>query len=102
MNNYEIKIKDEAVEDLLNAVEWYEEQQAGLGDKFQHQVVLQISSLKHTPFNNSIHFGDARCMIVKKFPFVIHYAIEESLKTVEVFSIFHTSRNPEIRDKRLK
>ncbi len=40
-------------------------------------------------------------MIIKRFPFLVHFTIESSTATVEVFAVIHTSRNPKIwEDKR--
>jgi len=39
-------------------------------------------------------------MLVKKFPFLIHYIIDEANETVEVFAIIHTSRSPKIWEQR--
>jgi hypothetical protein len=76
-------------------------QSAGLGSRFQKQVKHQINLLKIKAEYYSVRYSDVRCMVIKKFPFLVHYIIEES--TVKIFAVLHTSRNPLIwKERRLK
>jgi plasmid stabilization system protein ParE len=49
----------------------------------------------HWPQSHSIsnRANDARRAIVKQFPYVIFYRIEA--KAIYVYSVFHTSQNPQ-------
>lgn len=74
---------------------------AELGSRFQKQVKQQINSLKTKAEYYSVRYSDVRCMIIKKFPFLVHYIIEDS--TVRIFAVIHASRNPLIwRERRFK
>jgi hypothetical protein len=42
MNTYKLKIDKEALQDIQNATDWYNEQLEGLGSRFQKQTKLQI------------------------------------------------------------
>lgn len=99
---YKINIDEDALNDLRQIVIWYNDQVLNLGIRFHKQVKSQINSLKSQPYICNIRYNDIRCMVVKKFPFMIHYIVNEESKTVEIYSIFHTSRNPEIWNSRLK
>lgn len=99
---YKIKIDEDALADLREIVVWYNDQVQNLGIRFHKQVKSQINSLKTQPYISSIRYNDIRCMLVKKFPFMIHYTVNEESKIVEIYSIFHTSRNPQIWNSRLK
>jgi mRNA-degrading endonuclease RelE of RelBE toxin-antitoxin system len=94
MQIYKIRIHKKALHDIQEASNWYNRQLPGLGKRFQNQVKKQINSLKTTATHHSIRYSDVRCNLVKKFPFLIHYVVNES--EVEVFAVIHTSRNPEI------
>jgi hypothetical protein len=100
MNQYKIWIDPEALEDIQKATDWYNEQLPGLGSKFQDRVIHQINLLKTNPLGYSIRYKDVRCCLVKNFPFLIHFKVVENLNLVEVYSLFHTSRNPKIWLKR--
>ena len=102
MNTYKLKIHEEALQDIQNATDWYNEHLQGLGSRFQKQVKTQINSLKKDATLYTIRYADVRCMIIKKFPFIVHYTFDSKLLLVEVFAVIHTSRNPKIWEKRRK
>ena len=98
--SYKIKIDKDALIDIQEIIEWYNCELQGLGTRFQKQTIVQINALKKSPFIHAIRYEDIRCVVVKKFPFLIHYKLNESEKTVIVFAVFHTSRNPKIWETR--
>lgn len=100
MPNYQIKVSPEALQDIQEATDWYNEQLAGLGIRFQKQTVKQITKLKSTALLYNIRYGNVRCMLIKKFPFMAHFTLDIDHYTVTVFAVFHTSRNPKIWNKR--
>nr|WP_315221103.1 type II toxin-antitoxin system RelE/ParE family toxin [uncultured Flavobacterium sp.] len=77
-------------------------QSKGLGLRYKNQTKKQINSLKKNPYLFSIKYDEIRCRKIEKFPFLIHYTIDDELKVVNVFAIFHTSRSPEIWKNRNK
>lgn len=99
---WELKIDVDAFKDIQEAVEWYELQLKGLGQRYKIQTIKSINSLKKNPFVFSVKYNDIRCRKIEKFPFLIHYVIDENIKTITVFAVFHTSRSPEIWKKRPK
>lgn len=102
MPKYKIKIEPAALQDIQEVTDWYNKQFQGLGSRFQKQVIVQIDSLKSNPTVYAIRYAEVRCMIIKKFPFMVHFTTDENQKLVEVFAIYHTSRNPKIWEERKK
>lgn len=102
MINYQVKIDQDALLDILEVTEWYNNEAPALGSRFQNQVKHQISSLKTKAKAYGIKYHDVRCMLIKNFPFLVHYVIEDKTKTVQVFAIIHTSRNPLIWEEKRK
>ena len=100
MAKYKIVVEPDALQDIQEATDWYNEQLKGLGSRFQKQVVTQVNTLKKNPLGYAIRYAAVRCMIVKKFPFMVHFTIDENQKLVEVFAVYHTSRNPKIWEER--
>ncbi len=96
MARYKISIEQDALQDIQHATDWYNERVKGLGARFQKQVIAQINSLKINPLVYSRRYAEVHCMLIKKFPFFVHFTIDENVKQIEIFAIFHTSRNPEI------
>lgn len=95
---YKIQVDEDAFQDIIDASLWYEEQSIGLGKRFRVQVMKQISGLKKNPLIFAVRYSDVFCVRVDKFPFLIHYIVEANC--VYIYSVFHTSRNPRIWDKR--
>lgn len=93
---YSLKIDIDAFKDIQQTVEWYELQLKGLGQRYKQQTKKQINSLKKDPYLFSIKYNEIRCRKIEKFPFLIHYKIDEEQKFILVFAVFHTSRSPEI------
>jgi len=93
---YNIVFSPQVYNDMQGAVDWYNSQGQGLGLKFFTSIKRNISLLKKDPFCIAIKYDEIRCMPVPKFPYLIHYQIEKDSKTVIVFAVYHTSRNPKI------
>ncbi len=100
MADYKIKIHAEALDDIQSATDWYNEQSSGLGLRFQNQVVKQINELKNSAQLYAVRYNEVRCLLIKKFPFMVHYTLDRSETEVIVFAVFHTSLHPKIWDKR--
>jgi len=100
MRSYKIKISPDALSDIQDSTNWYNKQVPGLGTRFKKSVKQQIETVKTRAEFYSIRYQNVRCMLVKKFPFLIHFTIDEEAKLVEVFAVFHTSRNPKIWSER--
>jgi len=101
MQNFSIQIDIDALKDIQDSIKWYNSQLDGLGLRFSKQVILQINSLKKNPHRFSVRYADIRCMLIKKFPFLVHFSIDDTKHIIQVYAIFHTSRNPTIWTKRL-
>lgn len=102
MKFYKVKINIDALSDIQQATDWYNKRLPELGTRFQKNVKRQINTLKHSAVNYSIRYNNVRCMLIKRFPFLVHFIIDEANLVVEVFAIFHTSRNPQIWEQRTK
>jgi plasmid stabilization system protein ParE len=83
----------EAETDIAEAYFWYENRRIGLGEEFLSSVDACVESIRRGPKKCPIvHEGYRRCL-VRRFPYAVFYEI--SAKTVTVYAVFHTARNPE-------
>ncbi len=65
MKRYKLKIEPEALTDIQNATDWYNEAQAGLGKRFHNTVIKQIDSLGKNPHLYAIRYHKIRCMVLR-------------------------------------
>lgn len=96
---FKIRVEPEALEDIQEGIQWYNEQKSGLGKKFHIQVKTYFNKLKTNPFFQ-IRYNNVHCLPIKKYPFMIHFTIDEENKTVIVHAVFNTHQDPKIWKER--
>lgn len=89
-----------AKEDIRDAARWYNKQSRGLGKRFTSEVRDSIQFIKQNPTACSIRYDEVRTVVLRVFPFMIHYTVDEANKTVIISAVLHTSRDPEVWKKR--
>ena len=96
-----IKLLDVAEIEASEAIDWYENEEFGLGTKFRKSIEAAISSIqKHSVAFPVVHGSHVRNAQVRKFPFTIFFTIRAD--RILVYSIFHHSRNPIIWRRRFE
>ena len=92
-----LQLTPKAKNEFLEAYDWYEKQKHGLGDTFKKDVYYFISIILENPKHYPTKDKQLREIVLKKFPFVIIYRIDEHTNTIYIASIFHTKRNPKLK-----
>jgi toxin ParE1/3/4 len=92
MPKYEIQLQAEAVTDIQNAFDWYEEERAGLGSLFINELEISLGKISENPFFYSSVNNWARKIKVNRFPFLIIYETERS--AIIVNAVRHIRRRP--------
>lgn len=94
--NFEIVITRAAHQDTLEAYNFYEVQQAGLGERFLEAFTKRYADLATHPHHYSFIDEDLQKILrdvrLEVFPFVVVFEIIES--RVIVYAIHHLFRNP--------
>ena len=90
---FDIVFDPRVVEDVLLAFTYYENQQKGLGNKFEEVVSKYLEHLQEMPYH-SVRYKSIRTLPLKPFPFMIHYTLNAKKKVVKVHGIIHTSMDP--------
>jgi toxin ParE1/3/4 len=88
-----IRIESEALQDIQSAIDWYEFQQEGLGKKFYATLENTFEMLKTNPFYQN-RYSNIRCLPLHKFPFMVHFSIDEANDVVIIRAVFNTSLDP--------
>ena len=92
-----LEIKAEAHQDTINAYSYYEEKEAGLGERFLNAlnetyqfIAKHPSHYGYIAEDPSKIFRDVR---VKNFPYLVVYEIIND--KVIVYAVFHARRDPD-------
>lgn len=88
-----------AKEELFAAAEFYENRQAGLGNRFRLAIEEALSRVLRDPESFSSGVAETRTLPLKRFPFQIIYRIENGI--VEIYAVAHHSRHPNYWTRRL-
>ena len=98
---YNVIISIAAEHDTQEAYIYYENQQAGLGERFLAELAYHYTKLQLHPSHYSFvsNKKTIRALSLKIFPFQIIYEIE--MEEVYVFAIHHSRKHPDQFIKRL-
>jgi toxin ParE1/3/4 len=87
-----VRFLEDAQEEFLEQISYYEEQQKGLGDQFRESVAVAIALASANPNLGSPWKLQTRRIFPKGFPFSVVYRVEPT--EVVVLAIAHFKRRP--------
>jgi plasmid stabilization system protein ParE len=91
-----LQFSDEARQELLSAIDYYEDKQKGLGLRFNKVVNQTINNIVAFPKSFPVIYGNKRKATVKHYPYVVIYEYEVKDGVLYILSIFHTRQDPSI------
>jgi len=94
---YTLIIKEEALDDIQEAYDYYEANKTGLGERFLDTLEGYLEQIQKYPEHYQIKRIPYREAFLKEFPYLIIY--ERAQQEIIVYAIFNTWRNPK---KKLK
>jgi hypothetical protein len=94
-----IRILNEAEQDLIDGILFYEVQATGLGDYFMDSLSSDIDSLQLFGGIHPVRRG-YHCLLASRFPYAIYYRIVN--RVVHVEAVLDCRRDPAWINKRLK
>ena len=98
---FKIVITHKARIDTLESIEWYDKQSVGLGKRFYQAIQKEYKILRQNPYFQ-IRYDDVRCLPLDKFPFMLHFVVDEERKQVVIIGIICTHRDPKIWEEKTK
>ena len=96
---FNLKVRPEAEQDLLQVFSWYEGQRKGLGHDFLLQIDAGFRFLERTHLAFPEKHRGIRQHLIKRFPYKIFYLVEQT--TVVILAVVYGGRDPEWIRKRL-
>ena len=94
---FNILLSSKATAELEDAIQYYNQIDKKLGEKFYSEFIENLNYVRINPFLFQIKFDTFREIPLKKFPFVIVYELIDL--SIIVNAVFHTSRNPESKQQ---
>ena len=89
---YKLLVKAEAMHDMTEAFDWYENKRTGLGAEFLDEVDEFYDRITQNLEHYQSH-RDQRIAVMHRFPYKIVYEIEH--ETIVVYAVYHDKRNAE-------
>jgi hypothetical protein len=95
---FKFSLTSRAEHNILDSIDWYNEKQYSLGDKFYKDSTIALNYVVANPYLFSVKRSPFRECALKKFPYLIVYTIQND--TVIIASVFNTSKNPGQKPKK--
>jgi hypothetical protein len=84
-----------AIDDIQKAIDYYDNKHPGLGEQFESVLNQHIIQLEQHPYFQA-RYDNVHCLPLKKYPYMIHFTIDENKKELTILAVFNTYRNPKI------
>lgn len=95
-----IHIFKTALNDLQDALNWYENQSTGLEQRFSKAINERIKFIATHPEASPIRAEGYRGAQLKKFPYTIYYDYDDTQQVVFVSAVLHDKRDRKILKNR--
>lgn len=95
--SFSLEFHPEAEKEYIEAYQWYENQLAGLGKKFEIRVDECLKQITDNPKHFRISKGQHREASLEVFPYTIVFKISKRKNTIYISAIYHHKRNPKYK-----
>ena len=92
--NFKIIILEEAKSDVRESIAWYKNINPMLSKRFATSFNNSVKQIKENPFRYQIRYDEIRVILLKTFPYLIHFNIDNEIIVIK--AVLHTSRNSKI------
>lgn len=94
-HRFKVVINNQVTNEIQEAVDYYKEKQPSLGIRFYNAAKKTLKSLENDALLYQEKYKSVRCLEVKRFPYLIHYKVNEKSKIVHVYALICTYKNPD-------
>ena len=92
--------RPEAAVDVIEARQWYDNQQAGLGDDFRNALADIVERIQSMPRMYVTVVENVHRAKLRRFPYLLYYRVLEN--RIEVLAVLHSSRDPRLWRQRVR
>ncbi|MEJ7680694.1 MAG: type II toxin-antitoxin system RelE/ParE family toxin [Segetibacter sp.] len=90
---YTVYITPTAIDDIEEALQYYNSKVADLGFKFTDDVNNNLQRIAQNPYAFTERYKNVRGKLLKKFPYLILYKVNNTTAGIEVIRLFNTYQN---------
>ena len=80
--------------DLGDAARWYDDERAGLAERFFSDVDRTFARIRERPLQFPTVAGEVRRALLHTFPYAVYFRVSD--QSVVVLAVLHLRRNPKI------
>jgi len=99
---FRVVIEEEAEREFAGAVDFYDEREPGLGQKFARDVCDVFKTVCKNPERFHLHSRLTRKAKVLDWPYSVYFAIKAETSELVIITVWHGARNPAELRRRLK
>ena len=92
--------RPEAAVDVIEARQWYDNQQMGLGDDFRNALADIVERIQSMPRMYVTVVENVHRAKLRRFPYLLYYRVLEN--RIEVLAVLHSSRDPRLWRQRVR
>ena len=96
--NHKIRFRPAALTDLDETHDWYENQQAALGDAFMECLNDLIEDIASRPASFPTLEDDVKRGLTDRFPYCVYFTIDK--QEIVVLAVLHGKRSPRVWQQR--
>ncbi len=89
-----VEFDAEALDELREARDWYENESPGLGVALRDELQRTVTRITQNPQLYSVEHRGIRRAPLNRFPYSVFYYVVQEPALVYIFAVFHQSRNP--------
>ena len=99
---FRVVIEEEAEREFAEAVDFYDEREPGIGQKFAHDVRDVFKTVSEDPERFPCYGRLTRKAKVLDWPYSVYFAIKAETSELVIITVWHGARDPAELRRRLK
>ena len=92
--NYSIVNSPAVKSDIIEAVDHYKRINPKLAKQFLLRIREAKKYIRQYPVGFQLKYKEVRTLLLRQFPYHIHYLIDEDRQQIVILAIIHAYRNP--------
>jgi len=80
--------------DIIEATDYYKKINPELAKQFLYRIREAKIHIARSPMGFQIKYKQVRTLLLKQFPYHIHYLIDDTQKTIVILAMIHAYKNP--------